>query len=126
LKTEYGGWRGIRTPELVREQIYSLPPLTAWLSTLRGIFFRRKWSQHSDLNRGPAAYKADALPLSYAGVFLKAVAFCRKNTCFVKATFFLKSLRRERILKEDKNGKLFIFEFIFSPRRILCKFFASP
>ena len=28
-----GGWRGIRTPELIREQIYSLPPLATWLST---------------------------------------------------------------------------------------------
>lgn len=26
------------------------------------------WSRHSDLNRGPTAYKAVALPLSYAGV----------------------------------------------------------
>ena len=32
---EYGGGRWIRTTEVVRQQIYSLPPLAAWVSLRR-------------------------------------------------------------------------------------------
>lgn len=61
-----GGRRGIRTPEPVREQIYSLSPLAAWLSARCCVklfaFMSASWSHLSDLNRRPFAYKASALP----------------------------------------------------------------
>jgi hypothetical protein len=73
------GQGGIRTPEGVSQQIYSLPPLAAWVparvrpeglrhlasrgSPRPGTFF---WSWRSDLHRQPPVYKTGALLLSYA------------------------------------------------------------
>ncbi len=52
---------GIRTPEGVSQQIYSLPRLTASVPT-HFLLLRVKSSHLSDSNRRPAVYKTDALP----------------------------------------------------------------
>ncbi len=64
------GWRGIRTPELVRGQIYSLVQLTTLPSTrLRhprrgcGTPQSHRWGS----NPRPTVYKTVALPLCYDG-----------------------------------------------------------
>ena len=54
---ENGGESRIRTYEAVKQQIYSLPPLAAWVSPL----FRSR-SQWTDSNPRPADYKSAALP----------------------------------------------------------------
>ena len=77
-----GGQGGIRTPEGVSQQIYSLPPLAAWVpapTKARGLrrstpirpcrsprTSRLHWSWRSDLHRQPPVYKTGALLLSYA------------------------------------------------------------
>ena len=79
-----GGQGGIRTPEGVSQQIYSLPPLAAWVpARFQGA---RPWaiaatspddcrtpdvccwSWRSDLHRQPPVYKTGALLLSYASL----------------------------------------------------------
>ena len=60
-KTGGEGW--IRTTEGVRQQIYSLPPLTA--REPRRIYIKRlrSWSWRWDSNPQPADYKSAALPI---------------------------------------------------------------
>ena len=57
-----GGW--VRTTVGIRQQIYSLPPLTT-RPRLRIDYFL-SWSWRWDSNPQPADYKSAALPLSYA------------------------------------------------------------
>ena len=52
-----GGGRWIRTTEVVRQQIYSLPPLAA-----REFPHIYGWSWWTDSNPRPADYKSAALP----------------------------------------------------------------
>ena len=56
-----GGERRIRTSEGISQQIYSLPPLTTWVSP-RGC----RWGWREESNPRPTDYKSVALPLSYA------------------------------------------------------------
>ena len=62
-RLEDGGGRRIRTSEGISQQIYSLPPLTTWVSHRGG-----SWSWREELNPRPTDYKSVALPLSYASV----------------------------------------------------------
>src|SRR6185295_593084 len=101
-----GGQGGIRTPEGVSQQIYSLPPLAAWVPArveAQGLRLQAsataplpetwdlQWSWRSDLHRQPPVYKTGALLLSYASL-------CRAVACQPRAILGtrLRTVKRNR------------------------------
>ena len=66
----------IRTAVLVRDQIYSLTPLTARPPLPKILAFQE--SRRRDSNSRPAVYKTAALPLSYAGLSVTFVKLYAK------------------------------------------------
>ena len=81
-----GGRWWIRTTEVERQQIYSLPPLAA-----REHSHIEFWSWWTDLNPRPADYKSAALPAELHQRFCRfSRVLVYNNTSFLKCQHFFK------------------------------------
>lgn len=80
-------------------------------------------SLQRDLNSRPSAYKADALPLSYAGTYIGVRIFWFKKLMFIQETWFLRFYTVLKLFLEEVILRgAFLFRLV-PLRHVLLPFF---